>query len=182
MAVQPGTTPLDHQEIAQLESELAKLPADDFGRRLVCAFLYTAAHPAALSDPLRWRMRIRDDGQLEWRRPKTRAPVWVPLPPEIRPWMGQFLNELSIARLHPTRLNQIVHETCSRFGMPQVTPRGLRHTLGQRAWERWHDLRVVMQLLGCSMSTAARYANAEINAEKREILDGGWSAPAAASR
>jgi integrase len=171
---QPGTLPITGSDLARLERGLASLPIDR-GRRTVEAILYTGVHPAALGHPSDWRMRVRDDGQLEWRRPKTKRAVFVPLPPDVRAWLPDLLAEYDRRPLHPTNLNQLVHATGALIGFPDLTPRGLRHTFGARAWITYRDVNLVMDWLGCDLRTVLTYVRMDVGAQKAEVIARGWS-------
>lgn len=172
--VQPGTLPITGVELVRLEQGLAILPGDR-GRRTVEAILYTGVHPAALGHPASWRMKVRDDGQLEWRRPKTRRAIFVPLPPEVRSWLPDLLAEYNKAPMHPTNVNQLVHATGALIGFPELTPRSLRHTFGVRAWKKYRDVNLVMDWLGCNVRTVLTYVRMDVTEHKAEIIAKGWS-------
>lgn len=165
---------MEMADIVRLRAGLETRSEYDRDRLTVEAILYTGIHPVDLGEPPRCRARLRQDGQLERLRAKTGRATYVPIEASFRPRLSWILRYYTENPRTPLRVNQIVHATCRRFGMEWVTPRGLRHTFGQMAWWKYHDMVLVADWLGCSMETARIYRNAELTEEKAEIMQRGW--------
>jgi integrase len=169
---QPGTSPLDPDQLARLLNGLDACPLD-FDRQLVETFLWTGFHPATVQRPSHWLVRFREDGRLEYKRPKTQAYVVLPVVPRVRPWLQEFLALMDDSGGIPTRaMQRIVRRKCASLGVEGVTPRGLRHTFGAIV-DRKHGLLVAAQWMGCDVRTALRYARQTPTAEEADAMKGG---------
>ncbi len=174
----PGTVssirPLDIAGIRWLIERLKALDERDTGRRIVEFMLYTGAHPSVLGDPKRYNLGLGSDGLLTWHRPKTRDLVIVPIPPGPRLWIPDLIRHLSHERYHPVTVNRFVHETGALCGMPDLTPRCLRHTFGYIVWLETHDVNRVMSVLSCSAKVALNYIKLDPSGW-HNILTTGWT-------
>lgn len=178
----PGTRPLSIAEMASLEQELSRVrlgPAAPIvlgrGYALIEVFYYTGLHPESVAHPSRWGIDLQSDGQLALTRPKNHELVYIPVDPLIRPWLMDLLTRIEAHGYSPTRLNQLVHAAGRTIGFPDLTPRGLRHSFGYRAWLKYRDPNLVARWMGCSIAVVfSHYVNAELGEHKLDIISHGW--------
>lgn len=176
----PGTVssirPLDASGIRWLVERLKSLDRRDVGRGIVELLLWSGAHPVVLSAPSRWGLSLGSDGLLTWKRAKTKEFIAVPVPPGSGSWMPDLIRLLERQRWSPVRINQLVHDTGSAVGMPELCPRTLRHTHGYLTWLETHDIARVQEELGCSPSVALGYIKLDTQGWKKGVIETGWSA------
>ncbi len=135
----PSTEPLTEEEQALVESWIQRTIArDPFDRnvylaKVVGTFYYTGMHPAVLARGDLYNLRC--DGEwIRWNRTKTHQPIRFPVIPEIKSWIRGFLETLPTE--HPITYNRRVHEAGRLIGLPDLTPRALRHTRAAVLMER----------------------------------------------
>ena len=131
--------------------------------KFVDFFLSTGMHPHALAHPVLHRIRLVE-GRITWKRPKTRATVSVPVHPRLTPWVEAFVANLpECDRLY---YNRLVKRWGKAHGMPDLTPRGLRHTFAYRVYEATgHDLNAAKTLAGTTERVLLNYA---------KVKEGNW--------
>jgi integrase len=130
----------------------------------VTHFLYsTGAHPIVISDPEIFNLRIQG-GLLTWRRPKTDQEVNVPIDPEIAPWLPGFIKERKARPIHRVVLNLLVHRFGEWAGLPEITPRTMRHDFSFRALES-QGLLAARAMTGTTTRTFLGYAGSKRSKE-----------------
>jgi hypothetical protein len=150
------TEPLSEEESAALSCWLtAHLDdPDPFEVRLTLLFLRAGLYPAVLAYPADYEISVYGE-ELRWVQPRSMARMRFPIPPEIRPWIREFLS--SIPPVGPMRLNQYARRVCARAGLQGVTPRKLRNTAVARCAER-EGVVTAIERYGADAYAALRYA------------------------
>jgi integrase len=183
-----STQPITGAEYEHLVAELCNAHAADLSPisedKFVDFILCTGMHPHALAHPEIHRIRLTEDG-ISWKRPKTRATVTVPVHDRLKPWVKEFIELLRESHQDKTELktfkrkktgqeyqkevitgcagrlnlNRLIHHWGQAHGMPELTPRGLRHTFAYRVWEATgHDLNAAKALAGTTERVLLNYA------------------------
>jgi len=163
----PSTEPLSPEDetIVREWSAAHALDADPGTRRqarTIALLFRTGMHPVVLALPVEFRLRYSYPPRvLSWNRPKTLRPIRCPLKESELPWLEDFLKTLT--PLDPSRIRQIVHEGGAKMGMPELTPRALRHDLAARLAER--NVNAARELTGTTLRVLIGYA------QRREARD-----------
>jgi integrase len=126
----------------------------------VTRFIFaTGAHPLVVGDPKRWNLR-QEGALLVWHRPKTSQEVNVPLDPRIAEWVPSFLAEMAAEPRTAVYVNKLVHRFGASVGLPNITPRTLRHDYSYRALEG-QGLLSARALTGTTTRVLLRYAGSK---------------------
>ena len=152
-------SPLSDSERRHLLAAFAQ--DDSFPSKVAHTIFSTGAHPVVLARPGSHRLHL-EDGTLVWNRPKTGRLIAVPVDPSIAPWLPSLIEELREARFHPVRINQLVHAFGEKWGLPGLTPRGLRHDFANRAVES-QGLIAARELTGTTTEVLMGYARRELS-------------------
>jgi integrase len=151
---------LSDPDRATLLRAFAMRSADaDLAYRVTRFIFSTGAHPAVLSDPARWNLRI-EGAMLTWHRPKTDQEVNVPIDPAIEGWLPAFIDQLEVEHRHPVFVNRLVHRFGEQTGLPDITPRTLRHDYSYRALES-QGLLAARALTGTTTRTLLGYSGSK---------------------
>ena len=70
-------------------------------------------------------------------------------------------------------INRLVHDVGTHAGMPELTPRTLRHTFLRILADKTHDIDDVMRYGGCSLAVAVGYVRTADSERDKAFFDGG---------
>jgi len=172
-----------HRDASQ-DSELAG--------RLVRVMLIFGPHVSVLSGGTRWRAGepirydpplssgdLRFEGDqlyLAWRRPKTGKPVLIPIPDDMKDWLGGFLDKPRWTRrsTYNEFLARLEREL-GRQGTPlKLTPSRFRHTAAVRLRKMGLLDEDVQDMLGIAPQTMRHYINRTNEDRTRDLKAKGW--------
>jgi len=162
----PTTEPMSEQTQAEFLTRMRALPVHEFRVQLTWLYWSTGMHPAASADPYRWGVQ-RSGEHITWKRPKTSAWVSFPIGPDIRPFVDELLHELRERAKNGWKHDpknralyylRLVRELGQKIGIPELSPRMLRHTAVFRVVRRTHDINQARRLFRVSTEIAANYA------------------------
>ena len=172
-----STAPLTREELTRLLASLDTFQAREGYYehldpvRVVRFMLMTGVHPEVVADREKSGLMMDGPRHLTWRRPKTKRMMRVPVDPEIQPWVKEFVDALPI-RTRMT-INRLVHDVGAHAGMPELTPRTLRHTFLRILADKTHDIDDVMRYGGCSLAVAVGYVRTADSERDKAFFDGG---------
>ncbi len=69
-------------------------------------------------------------------------------------------------------INRLVHDVGTHAGMPELTPRTLRHTFLRILADKTHDIDDVMRYGGCSLAVAVGYVRTADSERDKAFFDG----------
>jgi integrase len=157
--------------------------------RLIRLMLVFGPHISVLSGGMRWRkgkaVRYdsplsssdlrREGGQLSvaWRRPKTGTGIMIPVPDDIAPWLGEFLDRPRWTRR--ASYNELLNRMYPRTeGGLVVTPSRFRHTAAVRLRKMGLLDEDVQDMLGIAPQTMRHYINRTYEDRTRDLKSRGW--------
>lgn len=163
--------------------------------RLVSLMLTFGPHVSVLSGGTRWRKGepvrydeplsssdLRTEGgqlYLAWRRPKTGAPVLIPVPDDMTPWLGPFLDKPRWTRRQSYNgMLGRVEVTLRALGHPmKLTPSRFRHTAAVRLRKMGLLDEDVQDMLGIAPQTMRHYINRTSEERTKDLKSRGWDRP-----
>lgn len=135
----------------------------------------TGAHPSVFEHPERSRVNVRDDDEgsvMEWRRPKTKRVCAMPLEPHVADALRVYLYGKGPWPRYSTRsILRVMREAAEQAGVPDVTPKTIRHTVGFRLFKA-HGPTVAKDSLGVSDRVLQDYLRLTDKARMKAIRDG----------
>lgn len=114
---------------------------------------------------------------LAWRRPKTGHPVLIPIPADMAPWLGEFLDQPRSRRRqwYNELLRNKVEPVLEERGTPiLLTPSRFRHTAAVRLRKLGLLDEDVQDMLAISPQTMKHYINRTIEDRTRDLKSRGW--------
>lgn len=117
----------------------------------------TGCHPSVLADPAANSATLKQTSKgwnLQWRRPKTRRICVMPISGDLAERLKTYM---ALPGHYSTRsILRMVRECADRAGIPDVTPKTLRHSVAFDLFKR-HGPSVVMESLGVSQKVLNDY-------------------------
>lgn len=127
----------------------------------------TGAHPSVFAEPVKNRVQIKQDPEgftLVWRRPKTRRVCVMPISRALAAGLNEYLFREGWTVYGTRSLLRVMRETSHAAGVPDVTPKTIRHTVAYRIFKE-HGPSVAKESLGVSDKVLQDYM--ALNAETR---------------
>ena len=168
-----------------------------FCGRIVRIMLTFGPHVSVLSGG--WRRRtIKDTGEitrrfdeclrssdlrfeggqlyLAWRRPKTGKPVLIPVPADMAPWLGAFLDKPRWGRRqsYNEMLERVEAELVKRGTPIKLAPTRFRHTAAVRLRRMGLLDEDIQEFLAISPQTMKHYINRPLEERTADLKAKGW--------
>ncbi len=114
---------------------------------------------------------------LAWRRPKTGKAVLIPVPADMRPWLGDFLDEPRWRRRqsYGEMMRHRIEPKLAEEGHPiLLTPSRFRHTAAVRLRKMGLLDEDVQDFLGITAQTMKNYVNRSLAERTADLEARGW--------
>lgn len=150
---------------------ILKACKSNFEKQTIMILRYTGMHISVLCKADKSYIKGK---YLQWYRPKTGRLVRIPIHPEIKPFIGDYLDDGKRYR-YRQYYNDTIKEIGNRAKIKGLSPMTFRHTFGVSLLDQGYSLTQVQKMMGVTnLNVIMRYTQYSDKQMEEKWKDTGW--------